>query len=153
MPKFNRRSFLQMIGAASLAPAIPSLPAQAATAGGASHAQLLWASMYRRAGSASKFARVTQGLGISATTTQRLQAKLVGSRVLMAEGAVRAQRVARPAPRVLTTSPKDVSPKGSFSKARKMLIDDADLKSDLIPSPDIQDQPQKDATEKPCNPE
>lgn len=149
MPKFNRRSFLHMIGAASLAPAIPALPARAAATGGATHAQLLWASLYGRAGSASNFTRLTKGLGISAHTAHRLQTKLAGSRIVLAKGAVRANSAARPTPQtVKAPATGEATPKQSFSDARKLWAEDRDIEPNSVETDDTEDQQQDEAADK-----
>ena len=122
MPKFNRRSFLHMIGAASLAPLVPAMPAKAAAGGGASHAQLLWAGLYKQAGSTSNFTRVTKGLGISTTTAHRIHAKLAGSRIVLAKGASGVRTAVRPAPRTMKAATKaEPSSKKALSDVRKLL--------------------------------
>ena len=84
MVKLNRRSLLHLIGAASLAPALPSIaaPARAATP-----AQMLWASMHARAGSQAKFASVAGSFGVSPTAARGIGAKALGARALAYQGA------------------------------------------------------------------
>ncbi len=129
MPNFNRRSILHMMGAASLAPAMPALSTRAAATGGATHAQLLWASLYKNAGSAANFTRITSGLGMSAATAQRMHAKLAGSRLLLANGAVRVQSAPPPAPRaVKAPSAAKPNPKRALSDIRRRFVEgDEDL--------------------------
>lgn len=91
MPDFNRRHIMQLASAAGLAPALAALPGRATVAAPAvaSHAQLLWASLYARAGSTSGLAQVAQTMGMSAQTAAGMSAKVAGVRVLATKGAVR----------------------------------------------------------------
>lgn len=83
MPDMNRRSFFQVLGAASLAPFLPALPAQpAAAASGASVSKALWSGIYAKSGSASGFVHTARGMGLPATAIEGVSAKSVGVRVL-----------------------------------------------------------------------
>ncbi len=93
MPHLKRRSFLQMIGAASVAPALPSIPAGAtAAARTGSHSQMLWASVHARAGSAAKCVGVAKSWGISAHAAQGVMAKMGYSTAFAVQGATRLSR-------------------------------------------------------------
>ena len=109
MPKLNRRFFLQLTGAAGLAPAVPALPARAAATAKATAptAKLLWASLYAKAGSQAKLAGVAQSLGISGHAARGISAKLAASHI-----------IARP-----TLTP--TKPKSKFD-LRKFLTEDPD---------------------------
>ena len=81
----NRRSFLQVLGAASLAPILPALPARAAVAsGGASASKALWASLYANSGSMSEFMGVARNMGLSNTAIQGVSARSIGARAVLA---------------------------------------------------------------------
>lgn len=77
MPRLNRRTLFQFLGAAGAAAALP-LPAapRSAVAGSTATSQALWASLYAKSGSATGFAKVAKGMGLS-----RQAALGVGSRV------------------------------------------------------------------------
>lgn len=98
MPQFNRRGFLQLAGAASLAPVLPTLPARAAAASATiSPAKALWAGIYAKAGSTGQFVEAARGLGLSQSAISGVSARTLGVRV-----AVRA--VAQTMPPAHTTS-------------------------------------------------
>lgn len=83
MPQFNRRGFLQLLGAASAAPLLPALPARAGVAG-MSTSKALWAGIYAKSGSVSEFVGVARGLGLSNAAVQGVSARSVGVRVAVA---------------------------------------------------------------------
>ena len=89
MPELNRRFFLQMTGAASLASALPAMPARAATTAPASAhtAKLLWASLYKRAGSAAAFQSKAQSLGLSASAAHGVSSKIAATHLVAARTA------------------------------------------------------------------
>lgn len=93
MPRLNRRFFLQLTGAAGLAPAIPALPARAAVAApaGATTSQMLWASLHAQAGTAPKLARVAQSFGLSAKAATGICAKVTGVHLAAASTAKASQ--------------------------------------------------------------
>ena len=138
MPKVNRRLFLQMAGAAGLAPAIPALPAGGLMANGAtSTSKMLWASMGARAGNASHFAGIAGSLGVPPKAALGVYSKLGAKQVLATGGMARVARSARPRPVVANTATPSLgaglkaSPgvKSTTAKApginlRKMLADD-----------------------------
>ena len=83
MPKMNRRAMLRMIGAASLAPFLPALPARAAmhSAPAASASKMLWAGIYAKSGSGARFARVAQGMGLPQASVRGVAARSIGVRL------------------------------------------------------------------------
>lgn len=108
MPQLNRRRFLQAVSAAGLVPMIPALPVSAAAApAGATSAQMLWASLYARAGNAQNAAGLARAMGIPMKSAQGIYAKLVQSNIVAANGATSLGHVARSRPSVLAT-PKPV---------------------------------------------
>lgn len=84
MPNFNRRGFLQVLSAAGMAPLLPSLAGRAATASGVSHSKALWAGIYAKSGSASKFVGTARGMGLSTGAIQGIGARSVGVRIALA---------------------------------------------------------------------
>ena len=88
MPNLKRRRFLQFMGAAGIAPALPAVSVQAATSGGASHAKMLWASLHANAGTTAKFAQIAGKMGISGQAAAGIIAKtssiqMIGARSVM----------------------------------------------------------------------
>jgi hypothetical protein len=84
MPSFNRRGFLQLLGAAGLTPLLPSLPARAvATSASASTSKALWAGIYANSGSVPKFLSVARNMGLSNSAIQGVSARSVGVRVAL----------------------------------------------------------------------
>lgn len=83
MPNFNRRGFLQLIGAAAATPLLPALPGRAAVAG-ASHSKALWAGIYAKSGSVPQFLAVARGMGLSDAAIRGVGARSVGVRVSVA---------------------------------------------------------------------
>lgn len=126
MPELNRRFFLKMAGAAGLVPVLPALPA--AASGGATSSQMLWASLYARAGSAQGFAGVTQTMGLSGQAAQGVYAKVIGSHALAAQGATQLSRVVRPAPAVVAapSSAKAVNRRSIAAEIDRFLAEDED---------------------------
>lgn len=112
MSKLNRRTFMQVAGAAGLAPLLPALPARA-TAGGAASAKMLWASLAARAGNINTFRQVTQSIGLSTSAVEGVYAKLVQTQVLSAHGA---NALNRPAPTALRARP--IRPAAKTAKLR-----------------------------------
>ena len=111
MPELNRRRFLQVVGAAGLAPAIPALPVQAAAAPrAATAAQLLWASMYARAGTAQNAVGVARSLGVRSAAAQGVYANAVQSAAMVAHGATRLGRVASARSAAVRMSPARKAP-------------------------------------------
>ena len=88
MPNFNRRGFLYLLSAAGVAPLMPALPARAAAAtASGSVSKALWASIYAKSGSASKFVGVARNMGLSNAAIQGVSARSVGVRVAVAAAA------------------------------------------------------------------
>lgn len=83
MPKLNRRTFIQATAATGLATLMPTMMA-AANSNSATSSQMLWASMYNKAGSHKKFASVAQSLGVSGRASHGIHSKLVQNQVLAA---------------------------------------------------------------------
>ena len=130
VPELNRRRFLQSVSAASLLPVLPTLPAAAATApGAATSAQMLWAGIHAKSGSAAGFASVARTMGISNQAALGVQAKLVHSNVLAARSLSRVARpvATPPKPRRFARSTKSRDLRADFER----WIDDEpeDLKS------------------------
>ncbi len=88
MPSFNRRGFLQLISTAAVTPFLPAMPtrAVAATASG-STSKALWAGIYAKSGSASKFVGVARNMGLSNAAIQGVSARSVGVRIALAAAA------------------------------------------------------------------
>ena len=139
MPEFHRRTLLQMLGAASLAPALPAMPARAAASSAVTPAKLLWASLYANAGTPENFRGLTQSMGISAQATQGVQARLAGTRLLAAHGAVRVKSAVRPVPAAAVHTPAVTKapkiPKAHLRKALEQTLE-ARPQKDVPPQPD-----------------
>ncbi len=136
MSSFNRRRFLQVAGAAGLAPMLPSLPTRAAVASsGATNAQMLWASLYGQAGSAPAFAGLTGQMGLSSTAAQGVYAKLGGTQVLAFHSAVRASpsmpAISKVAPVSTGTASASLTPTGTRD-ASDQLVEVAEKVSEFF---------------------
>jgi len=82
MPTFNRRGFLQILGAAGAAPLLPALPGRAvAGASGVSASKALWAGIYAKSGSVPQFLNVARGMGLPDAAIRGVGARSVGVRV------------------------------------------------------------------------
>jgi uncharacterized protein (DUF1501 family) len=121
MPNLNRRRFLQMTGAAGLAPALPAMPAAAVASGPATHAQLLWASLHARAGSAAGFADVTRLMGLSSQAAQGVYANVARLNVVTAHAATRLNRVSAPRPMARKTSAPSPKHRGLEQRVRRFV--------------------------------
>lgn len=86
MPKLNRRIFLQMTGAAGLMPVLPASRIAAAPKV-ATHAQMMWASLYARAGNVKSAADVARTMGVSGAAARGIFSKLAAANLLSAPGA------------------------------------------------------------------
>jgi len=85
LSNINRRGFLQVVGAAGLAPFLPAMSTPTAVAGGgASASKALWASLYANSGSVSEFVAVAKNMGLSNTAIQGVSARSIGVRVALA---------------------------------------------------------------------
>jgi len=85
LPSFNRRGFLQLLGAAGVAPLVPAIPARAAALGGGiSTSKALWASLHANAGSTGKFVILAKGMGLSNATIQGVSARSIGVKIALA---------------------------------------------------------------------
>jgi len=85
MATFNRRGFLQILGAAGAAPFLPALPGRAvAGARGVSTSKALWAGIYAKSGSVPQFLKVARGMGLSDAAIRGVGARSVGVRVSVA---------------------------------------------------------------------
>ena len=137
MPELNRRRFLQFAGAAGLAPIMPALPASAAASSGTViSSQMLWASLYAKAGNAQNAQGIASAMGISTEAAQGIYAKLVQNQLLTANtlrGTLRSAPVqAQPATEALR--PKSIS-----VDIEKLLGDTAQDETDLITQESIEE--------------
>jgi hypothetical protein len=131
MVELKRRSFLQMVGAASLAPALPALPASGGVvAQGGTTAQLLWASIYKRAGSVQAVAGITRTMGISSTATQGVVGKLLHSNLVVAKSAANTGRAVRAAKSEPVTQAVQ-GPRVQFD-LEKFLTEEPDVELDVV---------------------
>jgi hypothetical protein len=126
MPRLNRRRFMQLTSSAGLAPLLPALPLGAAVPPtSATSAQMLWASLYARAGNASSAAAVAKSMGVSNATAQGIFTKLAHANILTAPGVRALGHVARSgsgmANAPVTTKP--VASKSTKINLRKWLTD------------------------------
>ena len=126
---------------------LPALPARAA-AGGATTAQLLWASMYARAGNASNFAGVARSVGVPGHAARGIGAKIVHSQVLAGQGLASLKLAARPMPmhskQVAASRPSDPLQehvqKWLFDEPEEAIETDQSDRSDADTSPHHEDQ-------------
>lgn len=126
MPQLNRRRFLQMAGAASLAPAIPALPAAAPR--GVTSAQMLWASLYAKAGNAQSANGIASAMGISTEAAQGVYARLVQTQMLTAHSTGILRHTARPIPATAPTAP--VAKSQSIKVDLKKLLTENEIEPD-----------------------
>lgn len=91
--ELKRRRFLQLIGAASVAPALPAVPPPVAMTARGSHAQMLWAGMAKKAGSAAKLAQITQGMGVSSQASVGVFGKLAQAKLVAPQTVANLARV------------------------------------------------------------
>lgn len=122
MPSFNRRGFLQLLGAAGVTPLLPALPARAAvTTAGFSTSKALWAGIHAKSGSVSKFVSVARNMGLSGSAIQGVGTRSIGVRVAAAA-------VANPLPNVASAGKASLpsavsSPTERLKAARNILRD------------------------------
>ena len=140
MTQLNRRRLFQVIGAAGLAPALSAFPARAAVSGTATSAQMLWASLYAQAGSGQQFVALARNFGISPNAAQGVYAKILGSRVLAAQGMRAMAPAAHPVPAVVHAKPSATSlwRRSLGVEVEKVLKDDTVEDAELV----AQDDPQ-----------
>ena len=142
MPELNRRRFLQVVSAAGLAPAIPALPVHAAAAPrAATTAQMLWASMYARAGSAQNAVGIARSLGVRGAAAQGVYTQLAHSSALAAQGATRLGRVAasRSAPVRMSPVRQAPNPRSSRLDFERLIAQDCDDVSDIAEDDEIEE--------------
>ena len=121
MPELNRRRFLQFAGAAGLAPIMPALPASAAASSGTViSSQMLWASLYAKAGNAQNAQGIASAMGISTEAAQGIYAKLVQNQLLAANTL---RGTLRPAPAQAQPVTEAVRPKSIKVNIEKLLGD------------------------------
>lgn len=129
MPKLNRRNFLQFASAAGLAPALPGLAATAAPAAaapaGASSAQMLWASIYARAGTAAGFGQVAGSMGLPPAAAAGVAGQVVQHQALTASVASRVLQTPRPGAISPLTSGGPDGPNRLGAQLRRWVLDDA----------------------------
>lgn len=142
MPSFNRRGFLQILGAASIAPLIPTVPMRAAATGAVpSTSKALWAGLYSNAGSTSKFVGIAKGKGLSNAAIQGVSARSIGVKIALASApkalsdlAVRRPRLPSPA------KPRTLKVPGDIKQTLKRTLLDEPAKNDLREGLDGEDQ-------------
>lgn len=150
MPELNRRRFLQAASAAGLAPLIPALPVQAATVSrSASTAQMLWASIYARAGTAQNAVGVAQSLGVQGAAAQGVYARAIQSGAMAAHGATRIGRLAsaRSVPGRIPSPRQAPNPRSMRLDLERLIRTDDDDVRDPVEVDDIDDRPPKTPTE------
>lgn len=103
MPSFDRRKFMQLLGAASVAPFAPAMPVRAARAS-ASLSKALWAGIYAKSGSAENFVHVARGMGLSNSAIQGVSARSVGARIAFGAATQSVPTVARNGATTVTSS-------------------------------------------------
>jgi len=143
MPTVNRRHFLQIAGAASLAPAMPALSAGGSTtAGGLTTSQKLWAGLYARPGSTQNIAGIAQSMGISDGAAHSVYSRLVQTRVIAAQGAVKIARTARVATEVSNvSSAKQVMKRPTIKvDVKKFLTEDVEDEADGCDQQEFEDR-------------
>ncbi len=85
MPNLDRRGFLNLLGAASVTPLLPALPARAVAARAPlSASKALWAGIYGKSGSVPEFLKVARGMGLSNSAIQGVSARSIGVKVAVA---------------------------------------------------------------------
>ena len=117
MLEMKRRRFLQILGAAGVAPAVPALPARAGVAATGTHAQMLWAAMYKNANTGPKVLGMAKTMGISTQATVGVYTKLVQANMLVARAAVNLGRTARSA------SVLNAAPVAKATRAKSIKVD------------------------------
>ena len=147
MPKVNRRRFLQVTGAAGLAPLVPALPARAAVAGTATTSQMLWASLFARAGNAGSALEVAKSMGVSRSVAKGIFSKLAHANILAAPGAQMLGHVAK------STTPANVVAAAQPAKSAPRRLTRADLRKWLEEPVVDQDSMADEVTENPETPE
>jgi len=84
VPDFSRRGFFQLLGAASVAPFLPTASRAALAGEAVSSSKALWTGLYANSGSTAKFVRVAQGMGLSNGAIQGVSARTIGVRIALA---------------------------------------------------------------------
>ena len=86
MPDLNRRSFLQIAGAAGVSPLFPGMVGSGAgvAKSSVSTSKALWASLYSNSGSVTEFVGFAKNMGLSNTAIQSVSARSLGIRVALA---------------------------------------------------------------------
>lgn len=99
MVDVNRRGFLQILGATSVAPILPANAVKAAAAP-TSTSKALWASLYAKASSKAEFIGLSRNLGLSNAAIQGVSARSIGVRVMASAitNPVAATQIASPSP-------------------------------------------------------
>ena len=140
MPELNRRRFLQFAGAAGLAPIMPALPASAAASSGTvTSSQMLWASLYAKAGNAQNAQGIASAMGISTEAAQGIYAKLVQNQLLTAHTANTLRGTLRSAPVHAQPATEALRPKSISVDIEKLLGDTAQDETDLISQESIEE--------------
>lgn len=144
MPQLNRRRFLQLAGAASLAPAIPALPAAAPR--GVTSAQMLWASLYAKAGNAQSANGIASAMGITAEAAQGVYARLVQTQMLTAHSTGILRHTARPIPAPSPTAPA-AKPQSISVDVQKLLTESEIEPDEILMNDEITDEIDESALE------
>ena len=140
MPELNRRRFLQFAGAAGLAPIMPALPASAAASSGTvTSSQMLWASLYAKAGNAQNAQGIASAMGISTEAAQGIYAKLVQNQLLTAHTANTLRGTLRSVPAQAQPATEALRPKSISVDIEKLLGDTAQDETDLITQESIEE--------------
>ena len=140
MPELDRRRFLQFAGAAGLAPIMPALPASAAASSGTvTSSQMLWASLYAKAGNAQNAQGIASAMGISTEAAQGIYAKLVQNQLLTAHTANTLRGTLRSAPVQAQPATEALRPKSISVDIEKLLGDTAQDETDLISQESIEE--------------
>ena len=127
MPKFNRRGFLQFLGAAAAAPLLPSLPVRAAGgAAGFSTSKALWAGIHANAGSVPRFVKVAQRMGLSNRAIEGVSARSVGVRIALAAQPRPLTRAVPHPVRVATRPDGGTAPREIARRFERLLSSDAE---------------------------
>ena len=130
MPNLNRRLFLQMTSAAGLAPVLPALPANSAVvARSASSSQMLWASLFAKAGNVKSAADVARTVGVPNAVAKNIYTKLTAANIVAIPGSQVLGQASKSAPHVSSAPTTSPAPKIAKSKATKIemrewLLDD-----------------------------
>lgn len=139
MPEPNRRRFLQFAGAAGLAPIMPALPATAAASSGTvTSSQMLWASLYAKAGNAQNAQGIASAMGISTEAAQGIYAKLVQNQLLTAHTANTLRGTLRPTTTAVPAgaSSEVLRPKSIKVDIERLLGEEQEVETDLLAQED-----------------